>query len=256
MKKCRLSMGQLWNERGNTLNERLQKIIAACGVASRRHAEAMIAAGRVQCNGVICKLGDVADPDVDEILLDGKPLPVKEKYIYIVLNKPRGFVTTMSDENGRKNVSQLVSDCGCRVYPVGRLDMDSDGLLLMTNDGEFANRIMHPKHEVNKTYRVAVKKFTDRGLERLRKPMSLDGYKLRIPDVFVIQQDPQMGTAVLEITIHEGRNRQVRRMCAIAGMQVSRLTRIAEGSLSLGNLKQGAWRYLTNEELNNMKDPL
>lgn len=247
-------MGQLWNERGNTLEERLQKIIAARGVASRRHAEELIAAGRVQRNGIVCKIGDTADPDVDEILLDGKPLPPAEKYVYIVLNKPRGFVTTMSDEKGRKNVAQLVSGCGCRVYPVGRLDMDSDGLLLMTNDGAFANRIMHPKHEVNKTYRVEVKKVTDWGLKRLNRPMSLDGYQLRVPDISVIQQDLQAGTAVLEMTIHEGRNRQVRRMCAIAGMQVKRLTRIAEGCLSLGNLKQGAWRYLTNEELNKMKD--
>lgn len=236
------------------MNERLQKIIAACGVASRRHAEEMIAAGRVQCNGCVCKLGDTADPNVDEILLDGKPLPVAEKYVYIILNKPRGFVTTMSDEKGRKNVAQLVSNCGCRVYPVGRLDMDSDGLLLMTNDGEFANRIMHPKHEVDKTYRVEVKKVTIWGLERLRKPMSLDGYKLRIPDISVLQQDLQGGTAILEMTIHEGRNRQVRRMCAIAGMQVKRLTRIAEGCLSLGNLKQGSWRYLTDDELAKMKD--
>lgn len=249
MEKCRLSMGQLWNERGNTLEERLQKIIAARGVASRRHAEELIAAGRVQRNGIVCKLGDTADPNVDEILLDGNPLPAAEKYVYIVLNKPRGFVTTMSDEKSRKNVAQLVSDCGCRVYPVGRLDMDSDGLLLMTNDGELANRMMHPKYEVNKIYRVEVKKVTDWGLQRLGKPISLDGYKLRIPDVTVLQRDMKTESAVLEMTIHEGRNRQVRRMCAIAGMQVKRLTRIAEGCLTLGNLKQGSWRYLTDEEL-------
>lgn len=253
MGKCRLSMVQLWNERGNSLEERLQKIIAARGIASRRHAEQMIAAGRVQRNGHVCKLGDTADPDVDEILLDGNPLPAAEKYVYIVLNKPRGFVTTMSDEKGRKNVAQLVSDCGCRVYPVGRLDMDSDGLLLMTNDGEFANRMMHPKHEVNKTYRVEVKKVTDWGLQRLGKPMSLDGYKLRIPDVTVLQRDARTESAVLEMTIHEGRNRQVRRMCAVAGMQVKRLTRITEGSLSLGSLKQGSWRYLTDEEIAKLK---
>lgn len=229
--------------------ERLQKIIAARGIASRRRAEEMIAAGRVQCNGTVCKLGDTADPNVDEILLDGNPLPDADRFVYIMLNKPRGYVTTLSDEKGRKNVAQLVSDCGCRVYPVGRLDMDSDGLLLMTNDGELANKIMHPKHEVDKTYLAEVKKYSSAGLERLKRPMSLDGCKLRIPDVRVIQQDQQTETAQLEITIHEGRNRQVRRMCAIAGMQVKRLTRIGEGSLILGDLKQGSWRYLTDEEL-------
>lgn len=247
-------MEQLWNERGNALNERLQKIIAARGIASRRRAEELIEAGRVQCNGVVCKLGDMADPDVDEILLDGKTLPPAEKYIYILLNKPRGYVTTLSDEKGRKTVAQLVSDCGCRVYPVGRLDMDSDGLLLMTNDGEFANKIMHPKHEVKKTYRAEVKKYTVAGLKRLNEPMSLDGYKLRIPEVTVLQENLQAGTAALEITIHEGRNRQVRRMCAIAGMQVKRLTRVAEGCVSLGNLKQGTWRYLSNAELVKLKE--
>lgn len=235
------------------MNERIQKIIAARGIASRRTAEEMISAGRVSCNGTVCKLGDTADPAVDNILLDGKPLPEADRLVYIMLNKPRGYVTTLSDERGRKNVAQLVADCGCRVYPVGRLDMDSDGLLLMTNDGDLANRIMHPRHEVNKTYLTEVKKYTGAGLERLRRPMSLDGYKLRIPEVRVIRQDLQTGSAQLQITIHEGRNRQVRRMCAIAGMQVHRLTRIKEGNLNLGDLKQGAWRYLTDKEIEDLK---
>ena len=136
--------------------ERLQKILASRGVCSRRKAEEIIQAGRVTVNGQVAALGDSADVDVDEILLDGAALPVKSEYVYILLNKPRGFVTTLSDEKGRKNAAQLVADCGVRVYPVGRLDMDSEGLLLFTNDGDFANSLMHPKHEVNKTYRVLV----------------------------------------------------------------------------------------------------
>ena len=137
------------------MKERIQKIISARGVASRRKAEEMIEAGRIQCNGLVCVLGDTADPDVDVITIDGTQLPAAEKPVYIMLNKPRGFVTTLSDEKGRKNAAQLV-DCGCRIYPVGRLDMDSEGLLLFTNDGAFANSLMHPRHEINKTYRVIV----------------------------------------------------------------------------------------------------
>lgn len=232
------------------MKERLQKIIASRGIASRRKAEQLITDGRVTCNGEICQLGDSADPSLDEILIDGKPLPEQDDYVYIMLNKPRGYVTTLSDEKGRKNVAQLVADCGCRVYPVGRLDMDSDGLLLMTNDGDFANHMMHPSHEVDKTYRAQVKRFSEAGLARLSKPMTLDGYRLRIPKVVLLKKDLSTDSAILEITIHEGRNRQVRRMCAIAGMNVVRLTRVQEGDLHLGNLKSGQWRYLTEQERN------
>lgn len=229
------------------MKERIQKILSARGVASRRKAESMIIEGQVTCNGETCVLGDTADPMVDEILVNGKALPEQANYIYLMLNKPRGFVTTLSDEKGRKNAAQLVQDCGIRVYPVGRLDMDSEGLLLFTNDGDFANRLMHPRHEVNKTYLVSVKNFTQSGLLRLSQPMELDGYKLRIPEVRVIRAVNDK--AELEITIHEGRNRQVRRMCAIAGMTVYRLKRIAEGSVKLGLLPLGKWRHLTAEEL-------
>ena len=168
-------------------------------------------------------------------------------YVYIMLHKPRGFVTTLSDEKGRKNAAQLVADCGVRVYPVGRLDMDSEGLLLFTNDGEFANSLMHPKHEVNKTYRVTVLGFTQEGLERLEKPIELDGYTIRTPDISLVKAQGEK--AELLVTIHEGRNRQVRRMCAAAGMTVSRLVRIREGDLTLGDLPKGKWRYLTDEEV-------
>jgi 23S rRNA pseudouridine2605 synthase len=163
-----------------------------------------------------------------------------------MLHKPRGFVTTLSDEKGRKNAAQLI-DCGIRVYPVGRLDMDSEGLLLFTNDGDFANRMMHPKHEVDKTYQAWAEKVTDEGLEKVKKPVELDGYLIAPPTVKLLHREGNR--ALLEITIHEGRNRQVRRMCEKAGMYVTRLRRISEGSLSLGDLPKGQWRYLTDEEI-------
>ena len=229
------------------MNERIQKILSARGVASRRKAELMILEGRVTCNGEVCGIGDTANPAVDTILVDGKPLPEQRAYVYLMLNKPRGYVTTLFDEKGRKNAAQLVENCGRRVYPVGRLDMDSEGLLLFTNDGNFANRMMHPKHEVNKTYLVDVNHYSENGLQRLQEPMELDGYRLRRPEVTLVKHTADR--AVLKITIHEGRNRQVRRMCAIAGMSVHRLKRIAEGGLSLGDLPAGKWRSLTSREV-------
>ena len=235
------------------MTERLQKILASRGVCSRRKAEELLSAGRVSVNGVVAALGESADPEIDEILLDGKPLPSKSEYVYIMLNKPRGFVTTLSDEKGRKNAAQLVADCGVRVYPVGRLDMDSEGLLLFTNDGDFANSLMHPKHEVNKTYRVVVDGFTAENLEKLKQPVTLDGYTIRKPGVRLSRPPRADGRAEILVTIHEGRNRQVRRMCAMAGMTVLRLIRVAEGSLILGDLPKGKWRHLTEAEVRSLK---
>ena len=229
------------------MEERIQKIMASRGIASRRASEELILQGRVTCNGQVCGLGDRADPEKDTILVDGRPLPSTPDAIYILLHKPRGYVTTLSDEKGRKNVSQLVSDCPQRVYPVGRLDMDSEGLLLLTNDGELANHLMHPSHVVDKVYQVWVQGFSPEGLERLSQPIELDGYRIRKPNVKC--QKRTGDKALLQITIHEGRNRQIRRMCAIAGMEVQRLKRIREGSLSLGQLPLGKWRYLTKEEV-------
>ena len=235
------------------MTERLQKILASRGVCSRRKAEELLTAGRVSVNGVTASLGESADPEIDEILWDGKPLPSQSEYVYIMLNKPRGFVTTLSDEKGRKNAAQLVADCGVRVYPVGRLDMDSEGLLLFTNDGEFANSLMHPKHEVDKTYRVTVDGYTPENLEKLKLPVTLDGYTIRKPDVKLSRPPRADGRAELLVTIHEGRNRQVRRMCAMAGMTVLRLQRIAEGALKLGDLPKGKWRHLTAAEIRALK---
>ena len=237
------------------MSERIQKIIAARGVCSRRSAEELIVAGRVTCNGRVCQLGDCADGEKDKICLDGKPLPSKRNDVYIMLNKPRGFVTTMSDEKGRRTVKDLVSGCPERVYPVGRLDMDSEGLLLLTNDGDFANLLMHPSHQVNKTYRVLVSGYSEEGFLRLKQPMTLDGYMLSEPDVKLCKKNPGMpDRAELQITIHEGRNRQVRRMCEVVGMQVLRLIRTQEGKLKLGALSKGAWRFLTEQEVFDLKN--
>ena len=232
------------------MKERLQKILSARGVASRRKAEEMIHSGLVTVNGTVAQLGDSADPETDEILVSGTPLPKQEKYIYILLHKPRGYVTTLSDEKGRKNAAQLVADCGIRVYPVGRLDMDSEGLLLFTNDGDFANRLMHPKQEVEKTYEVWVTGYHPGAEQQLSCPITLDGYTIRPPKVKLLWSEGQK--AKFLVTIHEGRNRQVRRMCEAARLHCTRLRRVKEGSLALGDLPLGKWRYLTEAEVKNL----
>ncbi len=227
--------------------QRLQKILSAAGVTSRRGAESLIRDGRVQVNGRTAQLGESADTQTDEILVDGYPLPKTPEAVYLMLNKPRGYVTTLSDEKGRPNAAQLVEDCGMRVYPVGRLDMDSEGLLLFTNDGDFANALMHPKKQVEKTYAVWILGYHPGVPGLLRRPITLDGYQISAPKVKLLWSDGEK--AKLLITIHEGRNRQIRRMCQAADAQVTRLQRIAEGNLQLGDLPLGKWRYLTNEEM-------
>ena len=229
------------------MKERLQKILSGRGLCSRREAEKWIEAGRVTVNGLPAELGATADPEQDHIMVDGRPLPGEGKLVYLMLHKPRGYVTTLRDEKGRPDAASLVADCGARVYPIGRLDMDSEGLLLFTNDGDFANRLMHPSHEIEKCYRVLVSGFEPGKEELLARPIVLDGYRIRPPKVRLMEA--RDGKARLEVVIHEGRNRQVRRMCQAAGMQVLRLKRIAEGSLSLGNLPEGKWRYLTEPEI-------
>lgn len=228
---------------------RVQKLLAQRGVCSRRKAEEMIQAGRVQVNGRPVKLGDGAVPGKDIITVDGQRLPREgEGRVYLALHKPRGFVTTMADERGRRCVAQLVADAGCRVYPVGRLDKDSEGLLLLTNDGEFANLCAHPSGHVAKTYRVTLRPgVTEEQLNRLSTGIELDGKMTAPAKVRVLEE--QRGRAVVEIVLYEGRNREIRRMCEALGLEVARLKRIAMGSVRLGMLPQGKYRELTNEEV-------
>ena len=233
------------------MRQRLQKILSARGVASRRRSEEMIQNGQVTVNGIAASLGDSADPETDEIRVNGQLLPGGQQSVYILLNKPRGYVTTLSDEKGRPNAAQLVADCGIRVYPVGRLDMDSEGLLLFTNDGAFANALTHPTQEVEKVYEVWVSGYYPGGEEKMSRPIVLDGYRIRPPKVTLLSV--REAKAKLRVTIHEGRNRQIRRMCEAAGMRCTRLKRIQEGNLLLGDLPSGHWRYLTPEEIAELK---
>jgi 23S rRNA pseudouridine2605 synthase len=196
-------------------------------------------------------LGESADPDTDEILLEGRPLPSIQSNVYIMLHKPRGYVRTLSDEKGRPTVKELVSDCNVRVYPVGRLDMDSEGLLILTSDGAFANAMMHPKHNVDKVYEVWVTGFHEAATALLSRAITLDRYQIRKPEVKLLWSDGKKAKYL--VTIHEGRNRQVRRMCEAAGMITTRLRRVAEGSIALGDLPLGKWRYLTEKEIAGLK---
>lgn len=230
------------------MEERLQKLLSACGVGSRRAMEEWIVAGRVTVNGEVARLGDKADLDRDQIAVDGVPLRPEGDRTYLMLHKPRGYVTTLSDEQGRKTVADLVSDCGKRVWPVGRLDLDSEGLLLMTDDGDLTQRLIHPSHEVEKEYLVWVVGDVKKGLPILCAPMELDGEMLAPAQVR--RGRASGGVTQLSVTIHQGKNRQVRRMCAKAGLQVLRLKRIREGNLLLDRtLRPGQWRVLTREEV-------
>ena len=230
------------------MTERIQKLISAAGLMSRRAAEEAIASGRVKVNGEKASLGDKADPAADRITVDGKELPREGEKLYLMLNKPRGYVTTLHDEKGRKNVTELLGELESRVYPVGRLDMYSEGLLFLTNDGDFANRVMHPSHEVNKVYHTWVTgENIEKAVHRLRRPMEIDGVTVQAKGVDIVQG--YSDRAQLSVTIGEGRNRQVRRMCEQAGLKVTRLVRVEEGGVELGNLKTGCWRKLTKEEI-------
>lgn len=230
------------------MQERLQKLIAASGLMSRRAAEQVISAGRVTVNGVVAQLGQSADSETDEIRIDGEKLPRKKSHAYVMLNKPKGYVTTMQDEQGRPTVAELVQVPGRRLYPVGRLDMYSEGLLLMTDDGETANRLMHPSHRVLKTYIVDVVGENIRAsMRKMREPLDIDGVTVQAVDVQLIRQGG--GRGQLEVVIGEGRNRQVRKMCDQCDLKVQRLVRVSEGSLQLGELPSGSWRYLTPEEI-------
>ena len=229
------------------MKERLQKIIAAAGICSRRAAEDLLRQGRVQVNGQIAALGDRADPETDTVTLDGQPLSREPERVYLMLNKPRGYVTTLSDERGRRTAAELVSGCGARVYPVGRLDMDSEGLLLMTNDWAWMQRLLHPSREIEKEYRVTVTGPVEWAAGRLAAIRDLEGERIRPARVRELWRDGNK--AALSVTIHEGKNRQIRRMCRQAGLAVRRLQRVREHTLTLGDLPVGRWRYLTQQEL-------
>lgn len=227
---------------------RLQKMLADCGVASRRKAEELIASGRVKVNGKIAKIGDKVDPKKDRVIVDNKNVVSKVRNVYIMLYKPRGFITTMNDEMDRKCVAELVTDIPERIYPVGRLDRDSEGMLLMTNDGSFANAMTHPSMHIPKTYRVTVRpSITEAQITALTVGMIIDGRKTAPAQVNVVLQEP--GRVVLEIVLYEGRNRQIRNMCEQLGLEVARLKRIACGPVKLGMLQPGDYRRLTVEEV-------
>lgn len=228
------------------METRIQKLLGA--VCSRRTAEAWIAAGRVTVNGQAAVPGQKADPDKDTILLDGKPLPGRETAVCLMLHKPPGYVSTMRDTHGRHTVAELVSDCPERVFPVGRLDFQSEGLLLMTNDGELSFRLTHPAHEVEKAYEVTVSGDLPQAAERLAAVRTLDGGEtIRPADVRLLRT--VRGRAVLSVTIREGKKRQIRRMCAQCGLRVTRLRRVREHTLELGDLPPGKWRRLTPQEV-------
>ncbi len=230
------------------MEERLQKLISSCGVAARRTAEEWIAAGRVTVNGEKAHLGDRADLDRDEVRIDGVPLRPGGERTYLMLNKPRGYVTTLSDEKGRRTVADLVSECQARVWPVGRLDLDSEGLLLMTDDGELTHRLLHPSCQVEKEYLVWVTGDVKRAIPILSAPMTLD--RERVEGAKVRRGKTSGGISQLSVTICQGKNRQVRRMCAQAGLEVLRLKRIREGELWLDRtLKPGNWRLLREQEI-------
>ena len=230
---------------------RLQKYLSECGVASRRKAEEMIAAGKVRVNGRPALIGDKIDPSRDTVEVGGKKIKKSKGNTYIMLHKPRGFITTMSDEMGRKCVAQLVENVGKRVYPVGRLDRDSEGLLLLTDDGEFANAMTHPTKHVPKTYRVTVRpSVTEEQITALTVGVEVDGRMTMPSEVRILER--QEGRVVLEIIIYEGRNRQIRKMCEALGLEVARLKRTQIGSVKLGMLKQGDWRNLTDEEVHKL----
>ena len=229
---------------------RVQKLLSDCGFCSRRKAEALIAAGRVRCNGRPVGLGDKALP-TDLLTVDGEriSIPRRKEFRYIMLNKPRGYVTTLSDEQGRRCITDLLEGVDTRVYPVGRLDRNSEGLLLLTNDGAFANGIMHPSREVAKTYRVTVRPpVSEEQLAQMSAGVTLDdGFRTSPANIVTQVTEPER--VVLLVTIHEGKKREVRRMCDAVGLEVARLRRISIGPVKLGMLKPGAWRDLTAEEL-------
>jgi len=231
---------------------RIQKILSAHGIASRRQAEQLILAGRVTVNGKPAVIGQSAQFGYDEIAVDCVPLMPVGELVYIMLNKPRGYITTVSDDRGRQTVMDLVTGVGTRVFPVGRLDMDTEGLLLLTNDGHFANAVAHPSNGLMKTYEVRIRGETVGAAKMLCRPMEIDSHIVHAASA-VLTERTENG-AVLHVTISEGRNRQIRKMCAKCGFEVLSLMRLSIGPLGLGSLETGKWRRLTKKELRSLCD--
>lgn len=233
---------------------RLQKFFTDCDILSRRAAEEEIKNGKVLVNGIRAEIGQKIDPENDVVEYDGKVIkpPAKTIYKYIMLNKPRGYLSTVTDDKGRHTVTELVQDAHARLYPVGRLDMDSEGLLLMTNDGELTNKLTHPKHEIPKIYHVKIEgKVSAEQRRALASPMEIDGYKILPVKTEIVTAKNEY--TVLRMTLYEGRNRQIRKMCEAQGLNILRLCRVAIGSLELGNLAPGKWRYLTKSQVEYLK---
>lgn len=234
---------------------RLQKFFSDCGIMSRRAAEAEIRGGRVMVNDEIATLGQKIDPEVDVVKHNGHVVTAKmvsaalvPSYTYIMLNKPSGYVTTLSDEKGRPCITELLDGVNQRVYPVGRLDMYSDGLLLLTNDGEMTNRLTHPKYHIPKVYNIRIKgKVDPLTVKKLAEPMSVDGYELKPVNASLISVKED--SSVIQMTLYEGRNRQIRKMCDIVELKIMQLKRISIGEIELGNLAPGKWRSLTKSQI-------
>lgn len=233
---------------------RLQKYMAQCGVASRRKCEEMIKSGQVTINGeVVRDMGVKIDPSHDRVFVNGKRISLEENYVYIMLNKPRGYITTVKDQYNRPTVMDLVKDISERIYPIGRLDYESEGLLLLTNDGNIAFHLTHPRHQIDKEYVVRVEGCpSSEDIDKLRNGIDIGGFITSPAQVDLIRKNKQ--TSLIRITIKEGKNRQVRRMFDAIGHPVIYLKRIRIGNIKLGNLELGKWRYLTNKELEALKD--
>jgi len=232
--------------------ERLQKILSAHGAASRREAEKLISEGRVTVNGIAASTGQSAQFGKDIIAIDGIPLDLKADPVYIMLNKPNGYLTTVRDDRGRKTVMHLLTGLGTRVYPAGRLDIDSEGLLLLTNDGRFANAVAHPSFNNTKTYEVRVRGDINRAVSLLQQQVSIPPHVVKAVSAELLEKTEDGG--IIKITISEGRNRQVRRMCAACGVYVLALCRTAVGTVTLGRLGSGMWRHLTGDELRSLME--
>ena len=246
----------LWLRKDCMEPVRLQKYFTDCGLLSRRAAEEEIRQGRVKVNGITAEVGQKIAPETDTVEYKGSIIRPPEKAImkYIMLNKPRGYLSTVADDRGRKCVTELVADAGARLYPVGRLDMDSEGLLLMTNDGNLTFRLTHPRHEIPKIYHVRVAgAVTKEQIEALSAPMEIDGYEILPVKTETVSCKEDY--TVLRMTLYEGRNRQIRKMCAQVGLDILRLCRVAIGDVKLGNLAPGKWRHLTKSQVAYLMDP-